>query len=70
MITWNGSYWVNENGFHAAVVRGELADRPTSELTAVDEGYQYYATDVHKAVYFSYNNGSPKWYYADGTDVQ
>lgn len=69
-ITWGGLYWVNENGFHAAVVRGELADRPTSELTAVDEGYQYYATDVHKVIYFSYNNGSPKWYYADGTDVQ
>ena len=44
-VWWNGSKYVDNNGFTAALKKGPSSSRPT--LTSDDEGYVYYDTDMN-----------------------
>lgn len=65
-IYWNGTKWVDEKGFTAALSKGTTANRPTSTLTSGDVGYEYYDTDLMQPIYYG---GDSKWYDVTGSEV-
>ena len=62
-IYWNGTKWVDEKGFTAAISRGTTAQRPTSLMTADDKGYEYYDTTLNMPIYW---DGNSRWVDKEG----
>lgn len=48
--TFNGSKWVDENGFTAALSHGTTAERPAN-LYGSDNGFQFFDSDLGKPIY-------------------
>lgn len=58
-VFWNGTKWVDAEGFNAVATRGTTADRPTD----VNIGYKYYDTGLGKYIYYA---GSGRWVDEEG----
>lgn len=55
--TFNGSKWIDANGFTAALSSGKTTERPTN-LYGSDNGFQFFDTDLGKPIYNKVTIGS------------
>ena len=57
-LIYNGTTWVDVNGFPAATSVGTTSQRPTSSLTPSNAGFEFYDTTIKKSIYFTSTQGS------------
>lgn len=69
-IWWNGTAWVDKDGYTANKNKGTFAEAQAlvtnNKLAASDAGFEFYATDKKKPIYYG---GDSKWYDAAGNEV-
>lgn len=56
--TFNGTKWLDKDGYTAALSRGATADRPTASLYGSDSGFMYYDEELGKPIYFKSTVGA------------
>ena len=64
-IFFNGSIWVNAEGFSAKYNRERTSVRP-AKLTSNDKGFRYYDTDLSMYIYWD----GEKWRESDGAKIE
>lgn len=64
-IFFNGSTWVNAEGFSAKYNRERTSVRP-AKLTSNDKGFRYYDTDLSMYIYWD----GEKWRESDGAKIE
>lgn len=66
MVTWNGTAWVDENGYTPYKKSGSFANKPTF-ANGTNIGAEYFATDIRNGMKIVWNGSG--WYCTDGTDI-
>jgi hypothetical protein len=66
MVTWNGTAWVDENGYTPYKRSGLFANKPIF-ANGTNIGAEYFATDIRNGMKIVWNGRG--WYCTNGTDI-